>query len=304
MNKKLAAITLISLGLFACGGSGGSNSETPTPTPTPTPTTYTGIFVDSPVQGLKYQTATQAGTTNAMGEFIYQLGEKVTFSIGGITFPEVDVKAIITPLDIFQTENLEHSGVINMLRLLQTLDVDGNAENGIELSSLIHTLAANLTIDFTSQTFEEQIAEFVIDNNAINISLISAQQALAHFRETLMISEPSSCGDDHAKVGFTGSFNTLAHNVSGTAEIIDNCTIKINNFTFDGDGLSVFFYGGINSDFENGFAIGSDLLGQVFSNETVTIKLPNNYSLDDLTDLSVWCVPVKVNFGSLTFTAP
>ena len=58
MNKKLAAITLISLGLFACGGSGGSNSETPTPTPTPTPTTYTGVFVDSPVQGLKYQTAT------------------------------------------------------------------------------------------------------------------------------------------------------------------------------------------------------------------------------------------------------
>ncbi len=256
------------------------------------------------MQGLKYQTATQSGTTNAMGEFIYQLGEKVTFSIGGITFPEVDVKAIITPLDIFKTENLEHSGVINMLRLLQTLDVDGNAENGIELSALIHTLAANLTIDFTSQTFEEQIAEFVIDNNAINISLISAQQALAHFRETLMIEEPSSCGDDHAKVGFTGSFNTLAHNVSGTAEIIDNCTIRINNFTFDGDGLSVFFYGGINSDFENGFAIGNDLLGQVFSNETVTIKLPNNYSLDDLTDLSVWCVPVKVNFGSLTFTAP
>ena len=305
MNKKLVAITLISLGLFACGGSGSgsSNSETPTPTPTPTPT-YTGVFIDSPVHGLNYQTATQSGTTNAMGEFIYQLGEKVTFSIGGITFPEVDVKAIITPLDIFKTENLEHSGVVNMLRFLQTLDVDGNPDNGIELSSLIHTLAANLTIDFTSATFDNQVAEFVIDNNAINISLISAQRALEHFRESLMIPEPNNCGNDHEKVGFTGSFNTLAHDVTGDAKILDNCTIEVSNFNYDATAPAVYFYA--DNSMTNSFTLGDELREDrvAYVNDTIIVKLPNGKTLDDIEKFSVWCVDFSVSFGDLIFTTP
>jgi len=42
-----------------------------------------GIFLDSPVQGLEYQTRTQSGITNEKGEFNYLEGETVTFLVGG-----------------------------------------------------------------------------------------------------------------------------------------------------------------------------------------------------------------------------
>jgi hypothetical protein len=72
------------LTLTSCGGSGGSDSTTATATATETETVSTGVFIDSAVEGLQYETSTQSGTTNSLGEYDYLAGETVTFSIGGI----------------------------------------------------------------------------------------------------------------------------------------------------------------------------------------------------------------------------
>jgi len=323
--KKILILTVVSLVITACGG-GNSNENsneniTPTSpemsenppviTPPVTPTTYTGVFIDSAVEGLTYKTATQQGKTNINGEFIYQSGEMVTFSIGGVSFPPVSVKEKITPLDVFNTEDLNNKAVVNMLRLLQSLDIDGQPENGITIVELAHTLTENITISFTDSNFETLLNEALVSYSGVNTRLISEVMAVQHFRNTLMLNEPiaNSCGgQNHPKVGYTGTFNAIAHNVSGTVTITDNCTIVVENFNYDATAPAVYFYGDTQSDFlsDKAFIIGGLLRDDSvdYVNEKITLRLPNNKTLDDLEYLSVWCVDFAVNFGDLRFQAP
>ncbi|MET4692366.1 hypothetical protein [Endozoicomonas lisbonensis] len=56
------ALTVIALLLTACGGGSGSSSSSSSAT------SFTGQFLDSPVQNIGYRTATQEGFTNEQGE--------------------------------------------------------------------------------------------------------------------------------------------------------------------------------------------------------------------------------------------
>ncbi|MCW8834228.1 MAG: hypothetical protein OQK09_12700 [Colwellia sp.] len=230
-----------SLALFcvtACGG--GSSSETsnevitqPVPAPTPVPATYIGVFLDSAVEGLTYNTASQSGKTNASGEFIFQSDEQITFSIGSITLPAISSKLLLTPFDIFNTDDINNIEVVNLLRLLQSLDVDGDPSNNIQISDEAHQFAQGLIVDFSDDNFEESVAELIAMSGSVNMQLISAQGAIDHFQLTLnQISNENiaSCAKTHAMVGYSGFFETFHHNVAGQATIIDDCTIEITQF--------------------------------------------------------------------------
>lgn len=114
------------------------------------------------------------------------------------------------------------------------------------------------------------------------------------------------CAADHDKVGWTAELEAKGdYQVSGTAEIVDNCTVVIENFTYSGDGIVVQIYGAPTADdFSSGFPMSEDLKGQSFDNETLEVSLPPGKSLDDLGAISVWCVDADVDFGSGEFTAP
>jgi hypothetical protein len=94
------------VGLSACGG-GGSSETTPTtpttPTPPTTPTSATGKFVDAPVEGLKYVSGGQSGFTGANGEFTYEIGQSVTFSVGGVVVGQAPGASVITPIELVKT---------------------------------------------------------------------------------------------------------------------------------------------------------------------------------------------------------
>lgn len=322
---KLLKVFSVSLLLSACGNDNNSSAPISTPSPTPevsstpevTPTpevsaqpqVYTGIFIDAPVHGLSYQTASQSGVTNEFGEFTYQLNEQVVFSIGDITFPEVTASQEITPLTLFNTDEVNNLAVVNTLRFLQSLDSDAMPENGITIPANAGVLADNGNVDFNSQSFENTITPYLVEIAGINQQLISAESAIYHFEATMSDMNPpvgNSCGDEHPMVGYTGSFSTIAHNVSGNATIIDNCTIEITAFNYDGGGPLVYFYGGKDQNFSgsNAFRIGNLLTETTFINETITIKLPNDKTLSDLNSISVWCVDFEVDFGNVVFTAP
>lgn len=106
------------------------------------------------------------------------------------------------------------------------------------------------------------------------------------------------------KVGFTGGFSTLAHYVSGNASIVDDCTIVIENFTYDGGGPEVYVYAGIDHDYQSAsaFAISNKLNGIIVDSETLVLKLPVGKTLDHFNGLSIWCVDFNANFGQLEFT--
>ncbi len=110
-----------------------------------------------------------------------------------------------------------------------------------------------------------------------------------------------TCTKTNTKIGQVAKLSTRAHNVSGEAKIIDDCTIEISNFNYDGGGLSkVFAYGGKGGDYVNGFPMGENLVGKVFSSPTLKITLQPG-DLDKLDGISIWCADVKANFGDGLF---
>lgn len=134
-----ASVLLIS----ACSGGGGSGSTAVTP--------ETGVFIDGPVAGLHYETATRSGTTNSAGEYDYMPGETVTFSIGGISLGTTTAGPVVTPLSLVPSAvDASDPEVTNIVRLLLTLDDDGDPDNGITITPETATAAAGLTVDFTA----------------------------------------------------------------------------------------------------------------------------------------------------------
>jgi len=130
--------------LSACGGGGGGGTTTPPATPS------TGVFTDSPVAGLHYETPTHSGTTNALGEYDYLPGESVTFSIGGIVLGSTLAGPVVSPLTLVAgATDATDPVVTNIVRLLLTLDDDGNPDNGISIAAATATAAAGLSVDFT-----------------------------------------------------------------------------------------------------------------------------------------------------------
>jgi len=154
--------------------------------------TKVGIFVDSLVQGLNYQTATYSGKTNVNGQFDYIDGETVTFSIGDISFSSsVPSTGIVTPLTVFKTTSTSDLAVLNLARLLQSLDADRDNSNGIAISEATHVLATsfqNLDFDVSSADFDVAIAG-LLTNEGIT-ALVSDADAKEHLEQA--ITEASS----------------------------------------------------------------------------------------------------------------
>ncbi|GAA3924898.1 hypothetical protein [Litoribacillus peritrichatus] len=128
----------------------------------------TGQFTDSPVSGLTYTTPTQSGVTDANGSFKYLEGETVTFSIGATTLGSSPAQATVTPFDLREiTRDIQdginiltrssadqtHHAFLNIATLLQTLDQDGDPENGIEITSEVSALLSDIRINFDQSYF-------------------------------------------------------------------------------------------------------------------------------------------------------
>ena len=120
------------------------------------------------------------------------------------------------------------------------------------------------------------------------------------------VGEPGSCESTHSRVGQVATLATFFHGVAGEATIVDDCTIRIDNFVFDGNGIDVQIYGGLGGDYDGGFSMTGDLFNFPLGYEGATVyaTLPEDKSLDDLDGISVWCVDVGVDFGSGTFGPP
>ena len=112
-----------------------------------------------------------------------------------------------------------------------------------------------------------------------------------------------TCASTHPKVGQTAELSRNAHGVGGQARVVDDCTIEISAFTYDGGGINVRFYGGLGDDYDNGFSMSeSDLRRPLpYEGETVYAQLPAGRTLDDLDGISVWCVAVGFSFGDGRF---
>ena len=177
---KLLILILMLASLGACGGGGADP-------PAPPVTASTGVFVDSTVACLHYETPTFSGTTNSAGEYDFLPGETVTFSIGGIVLGSAAAGPVVTPLTLVSGATDPTDPVVtNIVRFLLTLDDDGNPDNGISISATTTAAAAGLSVDFT-------IADLTTDAGVITLlatlpstpTLVDATVAQTHFTEVL-----------------------------------------------------------------------------------------------------------------------
>ena len=114
-------------------------------------------------------------------------------------------------------------------------------------------------------------------------------------------SAPPACAKTNAKVGQVATLSNRAHGVSGMVVVVDNCTLEIRNFNYDGGGLSkVFVYGGKAGNYAAGFPVGNNLRGTSFANQTLTVNLSPG-DLDRMDGVSIWCADANANFGDGTF---
>ncbi|MCP3852803.1 MAG: hypothetical protein GY694_21630, partial [Gammaproteobacteria bacterium] len=142
--------------------------------------------MDSPVSNIGYRTDTKEGVTNSLGEYDYIPGETVTFFIGDLEFPPVPAAGVVTPLDMAGTNDTTDTTLINIARLLQTLDSDGDpSTNGIVISEQAHKSAQNLTVDFSSPSFDNDVQFLVSNSGSPTTSLIDQADAIAHLSENV-----------------------------------------------------------------------------------------------------------------------
>ncbi|MGI9135135.1 MAG: PKD domain-containing protein, partial [Rhodoferax sp.] len=137
---------------------------------------------------MAYSTATQKGVTNAKGEFQYLPGESVRFSIGSVELPAVTANATITPLELAQTTDINNQVVSNILVLLQSLDEDGNPDNGISIPAGAAAKAITaINFDVAPAVFaaDATVKSLVANSGSVNKSLVSEAAARAHFQNTL-----------------------------------------------------------------------------------------------------------------------
>ncbi len=210
MKIHLLAAVLLSALLGACGGDskkgtspassapvGTQKSSVPVQTSsiqtassqatTPDPVPSVGVLVDAFVAGIGYRTESRTGVTNERGEFDYLPGETVTFFIGDLVFPSAPAKGIVTPLDMAQTLNPAAPVVLNIARLLQSLDTDGNPNNGITISPIASQSAAPVDFNLSIAQFAAlpAVTNLVANSGSVNTTVVSVQEALAHLRDTL-----------------------------------------------------------------------------------------------------------------------
>jgi hypothetical protein len=156
MDLSMSALKVYFLGstfllLAACSNGGGDGISGGDPV-------LSGQLVDSTVSGVRYETATSSGITDSEGRFEYLEGEAVSFYLGGMLLGEAQGAATVSLFDLAQDvepvvgntllkkairnrkEGPSFSTVINLAVVLQTLDSDGNPDNGIAISEDVASL--------------------------------------------------------------------------------------------------------------------------------------------------------------------
>lgn len=152
--------------------------------------TLVGVVIDSAVVNLNYDgPGPLDGATNSFGQFNYQPGELITFKIGDIALPAVSGQPVITLFNFAGSNDINNTTLVNIARFLQSLDSDGNPDNGITISAQAHTAATGHSLDFSSPSFDATanpiIAATFSAGGTPNNSLISGSTAIAHVQSTI-----------------------------------------------------------------------------------------------------------------------
>lgn len=153
-SMKILALSVVTSALFVGCGSNDSNNTPQTPPPA-----LTGTFVDAPVAGLAYKTATQSGFTDANGKFKYKAGEDVEFKLGNLFLGKGKAGALLTPYTV--SEN--NTTATNIALVLQNFDTSRNNAGVLDLSSLKDANLSDVNLSVSVAQMETKINNLFSD---------------------------------------------------------------------------------------------------------------------------------------------
>ena len=186
-----------------------------------------GVFLDSAVAGVGYSTSGGlGGFTDSEGTFYYKEGDTVTFEIGDISLGSVVAAEKLTPIEVMGASGTADQKVINLSRLLQTLDADGDPSNGINIEESTRTAMAGKTVNFDVplDSFERANQSLT---TAVGKNMVTAKAALKHLHNTLA----------NAGLGNKAASDAELQNLS--TELQDFVTPSEYTFTVTGNNLAV-----------------------------------------------------------------
>jgi hypothetical protein len=136
------------------------------------------------------------------------------------------------------------------------------------------------------------------------------------FVALLLLAAAAIAQDDHDGGVLIGNISTRVHGVKGQVFALDEKTILLKNFEYDGQGPDAFFWVGTTKlpgpvgtilpyPFDGKFFAYDDdtapVLKRFDGSKDVKLTLPDDLKVTDLKWFSVWCRRFTVNFGDLIF---
>ena len=181
-RKKIISVITASFLLVGCGG-GSSNSTSITPSETTEVTTKIGqgYYVDTAVQGIYYVCGTAMGITDKRGTFNFEEGKNCTFMLGNILLREVNASLLENNVTILEDNT-------KVAQLLQTLDSDGEASNGITILEEAHDVVRERNI--TKVPRDNTLLVEIKDDLKIKLPekyrgrIVTEEEALRHIENT------------------------------------------------------------------------------------------------------------------------
>ena len=243
--------------LVACGGGGGGDVGGGGSV-----STFPAYLVDAPVEGAEYSGPTRPvkDVTGKDGEF--EASEGVfEFSVGATTLGSVRLSSssAVTPADFI---GVDEAKAIEIARIMQALDFDGDPQNGISISQ---SAREGLTVDlFARLTVTGAIS---VTLGGVNLTIPSADDAEAHFVATRRCLFSG---------GYAGSYRATSVSYLGTPDegelyyVLEPFANRARGVEF-----SNVYLGENDSDLDS-FAITVGAIGSIGS--TITLSPGNEWS--------------------------
>jgi antitoxin (DNA-binding transcriptional repressor) of toxin-antitoxin stability system len=190
-----------------------------------------GYIIDSPVENLKYSCGDIEGVTDSQGTFQCS-SLPVTFYIGNLevgTLSKITSDSKVYPQDLvgIKRDNFSNENLIKLLRLLQSLDTDGDINKTITLPLNISTPKKMLS--------EMTIEDIEVLLKGLGKILISQEDAIRHLKEQMNMDitkpviklngvNPQTIlqGTEYIEAGATATDDrdgTVTVDISGTVDI-------------------------------------------------------------------------------------
>jgi YD repeat-containing protein len=266
--RSLIGLAALSLTVAACGDPG-TTSEVPNGpagpvNPPPSgpddpggPDTEFGVLRGaSPIVGVDYQTDTHEGVTDEQGRFFYESDETVSFWVGGTLLGEAPAQPVLTPFELVQgAEIVTGTGpiqraletdsfrrVLAIEMFLESLDLDGEPRNGIEIPTAVSERLEDIEIDLGQRPKElfraPALRKLLADATEIfgePRAVVSATMAATHLYEGLgvdpQISQPVRSELDVHVDGSVDRISTIVYDDEGQLVRYEE---EIANFGVDG----------------------------------------------------------------------